>query len=98
MCGRFTNRLTWRQIHDLYRLTAPAPASNFPPRYNIAPTQKSFVVRLKEGQREVAELRWGLVPFWSKDAKVGAKMINAQSENRLLNPHEREVVAHHEMG
>ena len=67
MCGRFTNRFTWSELVRLYRLTGAVPASNFPPRYNIAPTQKSFVVRLKDGRRELAELRWGLVPLWAKD-------------------------------
>src|SRR5207244_10697598 len=50
-------------------------------RFNIAPTQDAPVVRVaKDGAREVAMLRWGLVPFWAKDAKVGTKMINARSE------------------
>jgi putative SOS response-associated peptidase YedK len=39
MCGRFTNRLTWREIVELYRLTVPAaPERNLPARYNICPT------------------------------------------------------------
>ena len=67
MCGRFTNRYTWSELVRLYRLTGSPPASNFPPRYNVAPTQTSFVVRLRDGQRELADLRWGLVPLWSKD-------------------------------
>ena len=86
MCGRFTNRLTWPQIHDLYQLPDSAPASNFPPRYNIAPTQRSFVVRLKDRQRELAQLRWGLVPFWAKGLNIGSKMINAQSETCATKP------------
>lgn len=86
MCGRYTNRLTWRQIKELYDLTSNPPASNFPPQYNIAPTQEAFVVRLKEGQRELAKLRWGLVPFWSKDLKGASKMINAQSETCGTKP------------
>jgi len=70
----------------LYRLTGAPPASNFPPRYNIAPTQSSFVVRLKEGQRELTEMRWGLVPFWADDLKIGSRMINAQSETCATKP------------
>jgi putative SOS response-associated peptidase YedK len=70
MCGRFTNRYSWREINELYDLTTPYLTSNFPPRYNIAPTQQSFVVRLaKDGARELAELKWGLIPSWSKDDK-----------------------------
>lgn len=87
MCGRFTNRYTWREIKELYDLTTPYLTSNFPPRYNIAPTQKSFVVRLnREGKRELAELRWGLVPFWAKDLKIGSKMINCKSETADTKP------------
>lgn len=86
MCGRFTNRYTWSELVRLYRLTGSPPASNFPPRYNIAPTQNSFVVRSHGGQRELAEIRWGLVPFWAKDPKAGSKMINAQSETAATKP------------
>ena len=86
MCGRFTNRYTWAELVRLYRLTVSSPASNFPPRYNIAPTQSSFVVRLKDGQRDLAELRWGLVPFWAKDISIGSRMINAQSETCASKP------------
>jgi putative SOS response-associated peptidase YedK len=70
----------------LYRLTGAAPASNFPPRYNIAPTQSSFVVRLKDGKRDLVEMRWGLVPFWADDLKIGSRMINAQSETCGTKP------------
>jgi putative SOS response-associated peptidase YedK len=86
MCGRFTNRYTWSELVRLYRLTGQPPQSNFQPRYNIAPTQNSFIVRLRDGQRELADLRWGLVPFWAKDLKVGSKMINAQSETCAIKP------------
>jgi len=86
MCGRFTNRYSWRQLKELYDLTTPFLSSNFPPRYNIAPTQPSFVVRLKEQKRELAEMRWGLVPYWHKDTKGAAKLINAQSETADVRP------------
>ena len=86
MCGRFTNRYTWSELVRLYRLTGAAPASNFPPRYNIAPTQSSFVVRLKDGKRDLVEMRWGLVPFWADDVKIGSRMINAQSETCGTKP------------
>ena len=50
-------------------------------RFNIAPTQEAPVIRAgAEGKREVALLRWGLVPAWAKDIKVGTRMINARSE------------------
>jgi putative SOS response-associated peptidase YedK len=86
MCGRFTNRYTWAELVRLYRLTGTPPSSNFPPRYNIAPTQNSFVVRLSDGRRELVEMRWGLVPFWAKDISIGSRMINAQSETCATKP------------
>jgi putative SOS response-associated peptidase YedK len=62
-------------------------------RYNIAPTQDAPVIRLdREGQREAAMLRWGLVPFWSKDLKAGNRMINARAEGIETRPAFREAV------
>ncbi|APV50331.1 hypothetical protein BWI17_11895 [Betaproteobacteria bacterium GR16-43] len=56
-------------------------------RFNIAPTQDSPVVRATpEGTREVALLRWGLVPSWAKDLKIGTQMINARSETLAEKP------------
>jgi putative SOS response-associated peptidase YedK len=55
-------------------------ASNFQPRFNVAPTQNSLVVRNAEGRRELADLRWGLLPPWAKSPADGSKMINARSE------------------
>ena len=87
MCGRFTNQYSWRQLKELYDITTPYLTSNFPPRYNIAPTQMSFVVRLdKEGKRELVEMKWGLIPSWAKDTTGGARMINAKAETVAEKP------------
>jgi putative SOS response-associated peptidase YedK len=86
MCGRFTSRYSWSELVRLYRLTGTQPPSNFPPRYNIAPTQTSFVVRLNQRDRELVEVRWGLVPFWAKDLKISSRMINARSETCSIMP------------
>jgi putative SOS response-associated peptidase YedK len=77
----FHRSLYMARIKEFYDLTTPYLTSNFPPRYNITPTQKSFVVRLaKDGSRELAELKWGLVPSWSKDDTGAVRMINARAE------------------
>jgi len=56
-------------------------------RFNIAPTQEAPVIRAAEGGAlEVALLRWGLVPAWAQDLKVGTKMINARSETVAEKP------------
>ncbi len=57
-------------------------------RFNVAPTQEVLVVRAspepeeaEQGEREARLMRWGLVPVWAKDLKVGYRMINAKKEN-----------------
>ncbi|HEU4599215.1 MAG TPA: SOS response-associated peptidase family protein, partial [Solirubrobacterales bacterium] len=59
-------------------------------RFNVAPTQEVLVVRSSPdpeeaaaGEREARLMRWGLVPVWAKDLKVGYRMINAKRENLL---------------
>ena len=62
-------------------------------RFNIAPTQDAPVVRVAAGgAREMAMLRWGLVPHWAKELKVGTKMINARSEGIEAKPAFRDAV------
>jgi putative SOS response-associated peptidase YedK len=61
-------------------------------RFNIAPTQEAPVVRVNaQGAREVAMLRWGLVPHWAKDAGIGAKLNNARAEGVLEKPSFRDA-------
>ncbi len=85
MCGRFTQKLTWRRIHDLYSLTG-LPL-NLQPRYNGAPAQDFAVCRLDEdGNRAIAQLRWGLVPSWARDVRMGNRLINARSETVHAKP------------
>jgi putative SOS response-associated peptidase YedK len=64
-------------------------------RFNIAPTQDAAVVRRTEsGAREMAMLRWGLVPFWAKDLTIGTRMINARSETVQEKPSFRNAFKH----
>lgn len=87
MVGRFANRYTWRQIKELYDLTAPYLESNCPPRTNIAPTQTSFVVREDGlGERELVPMQWGLVPSWSKEGKMTVPTFNAKAETAPFKP------------
>ena len=84
MCGRFTLKTPTETIASLFQgLEFP----DLKPRYNIAPTQHIACVR--ENQSDVQEfvwLRWGLVPFWAKDLKIGSRMINARSETVAIKP------------
>jgi putative SOS response-associated peptidase YedK len=80
-----------------YSLTSPPEAvrayfgyrdtPNFPPRYNIAPTQAVAVVRLnREGERQFRLMRWGLLPTFVKDPKRFPTLINARAEEVLSKP------------
>jgi putative SOS response-associated peptidase YedK len=77
MCGRYTIIATPQQLRDIFRyLELP----NFPPRYNVAPTQPIPIVRLINGERHFALVRWGLLPSWVKDPKAFSLLINARGE------------------
>jgi len=54
---------------------------NFPARYNIAPTQPIAIVRVAEGKRHFALVRWGLIPAWVKDPRAFSLLINARAES-----------------
>ena len=78
MCGRF---LLHTPVDTLQRAFGFAERPNLRPRYNVAPTQTVPVVRRKDGGgRELAPVRWGLIPSWAKDASIGGRFINARSE------------------
>ena len=59
---------------------------NFPARYNVAPTQPVPIVRMFEGKRQFALVRWGLLPSWVKDPKAFALLINARGETAADKP------------
>lgn len=67
MYGRYDNLIA-REAYRLIFGAGRLPQSNFPPRYNIAPTDQIPIVRVnpRDGEREVVIARWGLVPWWSK--------------------------------
>jgi Uncharacterized conserved protein len=83
MCGRYTLISNPETIRALFRY---AGLPNFPPRYNIAPTQPIAVVRLFEGERQFALLRWGLIPGWVKDPRTFSLLFNARGESVLEKP------------
>ncbi len=91
MCGRY--RLT-RKKEILAEHFGIEPDDNWQPRYNVAPTQDVTVIRQDpaEPKRTGGTMRWGLIPFWSKDPKAGFKMINARSEDIAEKPAFREAL------
>ena len=93
MCGRY-------ELHTQPAALALAFGVPFPTamraRYNIAPMQDVSIIRhAKTGVRELANVRWGLVPRWAKDPAIGNKMINARSETLAEKPSFRTALKHH---
>jgi putative SOS response-associated peptidase YedK len=83
MCGRFTQSQSPEKVARQFGLeTVPT----LPPRYNIAPTQDVPVVLETSQGRQFTQLYWGLIPSWSKDPKIGSRMINARSETVTEKP------------
>jgi len=88
MCGRFTLTSNLDEVQGRFGFLSEFTDSEFfehGPRYNIAPTQPVLTVT-NDGQRRGEVMRWGLVPFWAKDLKVGARMINAVGETIATKP------------
>jgi putative SOS response-associated peptidase YedK len=83
MCGRFTLHHTTQETIE--RFSVDQSTIDLEPRYNIAPSQPVAVV-LQRQQRTLEAFKWGLVPFWAKDPKIGNRMINARSETLAEKP------------
>jgi putative SOS response-associated peptidase YedK len=85
VCGRFTLVASSDELARLFGFeTADGPALE--PRYNIAPTQLVAVVRQDHGRRALVQLRWGLIPAWTRDRAIGHSPINARAETVAEKP------------
>jgi len=80
MCGRFVSTTPADQLADYFGAEPPPEDLDRAVSYNVAPTQGILVVVESEGVRRIDVFHWGLVPFWSKDPKIGSRMINARAE------------------
>ncbi|HLH74195.1 MAG TPA: SOS response-associated peptidase [Chloroflexota bacterium] len=91
MCGRFVQKLSGEEIARLFAgdLLISGPGE----RYNVAPTQPVLVV-VEHDRRVVTTHRWGLIPSWAKDPKIGARMINARAETLAEKSAFRTVFRH----
>lgn len=85
MCGRFT---LFDSDFLLHKVFGAQVSFELTPRYNIAPSQQIVAVRNRPdgGGREIAFLRWGFIPSWSKDPSIGYRMINARVETAAEKP------------
>lgn len=90
MCGRFTLRSNAKAIAAAFDLAGAVP--EFRPRYNVAPTQMIPVIR-KPGELTLA--RWGLIPSWAKDEKIGYSLINARADGVADKPSFRSAFKRH---
>jgi hypothetical protein len=93
MCGSVRLSSDVSEIKLVFSIPPHRPTPNFPPSWNVAPTDSPPVVRydVKAGERSLDMLRRGLVPFWAKDLKVGFANINAKAEGIETRPAFREA-------
>jgi putative SOS response-associated peptidase YedK len=91
MCGRYTLTMTPEEMKRLFRYPE---TPNFPPRYNIAPTQPIAVVTADHGERHFRLVRWGLIPGWVKDPSSFSLLINARAETAAAKPAFRAAMRH----
>jgi len=85
MCGRYASS---RPVDDLlvrFDVQEP-PEQALPPSWNVAPTDPVYVVLERHERRALKVVRWGLVPSWAKDTKIGARLINARRETLTDKP------------
>jgi putative SOS response-associated peptidase YedK len=84
MCGRFTLTVPLESLIE--RFQVDQVPFDYQPRYNIAPGQLITAVIAHEGKNRIGQLKWGLIPSWAKDEKIGYKTINAKAETIQEKP------------
>lgn len=91
MCGRFT--LLADEVDILKAFGVSKPIENYRPSYNIAPGQDVLAFIHDGKEKRAGYIRWGLVPAWATDEKIGYKMINARSETAHKKPSFKHLMA-----
>ena len=92
MCSRYSLTTPSEAVRAWFRHTSP---DDFPPRYNIAPTQPVAIVRHDvHHKRELALVRWGLIPSWAKQPEKFSTLINARAETAAEKPSFRAALRH----
>ena len=100
MCGRYAASRNPDDLVEEFEVVA-RPEESLEPDYNVAPTKKVYAVmdrppredKAAPPRRELAVVRWGLVPSWAKDASIGSRMINARMETVAEKPAFRRAFA-----
>ncbi len=93
MCGRFVQKETPEYYADYFKAQLMPIFEQREPQYNVAPTNPVFAVAVHDGIRQLESFRWGLLPFWAKDKRIGAKLINARVETAATKPAFRDSFA-----
>ncbi len=104
MCGRYASSRSPEDIVEEFEVLDPRLDHVVPPSYNVAPTDEVYAVMerakkdddgnvVEEAVRQLRVLRWGLVPSWAKDEKIGSRMINARMETVAEKPAFRKAFA-----
>ena len=84
MCGRFTQE---RPASELAEIFGAEPLVDDPGgHYNVAPTDEALVVVQRDERRAITAYRWGLIPHWATEAKVGSRLFNARAETLASSP------------
>ncbi len=90
MCGRFSFATDWEEVLREFAINTSQYTDR--PRYNVAPGQLVTAIISSHGERRIGPLKWGLIPHFSKDARVGYKMINARAESLEEKPSYRQLL------
>ncbi|TWH01847.1 putative SOS response-associated peptidase YedK [Nocardioides sp. J9] len=104
MCGRYASSRSPEDIVEEFEVLDPRLEQALPPSWNVAPTDEVYAVLERRPRNEAGEqegdpvrqlrtLRWGLVPSWAKDEKIGSRMINARMETVAEKPAFRKAFA-----
>ena len=90
MCGRFWQGEFGEYLRERFKVDAmpEEPKRSF----NIAPSSQIGILRVQNDARELVNMRWGLIPHWAKDEKIGNKMINARAETITEKPSFRTLI------
>ncbi len=92
MCGRFVQAHDSVFYADAFHVET-IRTDDLPVSYNVAPTDQVYAVAEHDGVRILGSFRWGLIPWWAKDRKIGARNINARAETVADKPTFREPFA-----
>lgn len=90
MCGRFEMHHQADELIERFQLAEIK--DQYHGNYNIAPSQQSPVITMQDTHRVFETMKWGFIPSWSKDAKIGYEMINARSEGIETKPSFRSAI------